>query len=88
MCTYTYTCILHSLFSTHTVVGITTLSRADHLTAQTREYECTRHVLPQVIARGTVLEYVMYLTLLGYCLCVCQFLHMLECSRYMGHPLA
>lgn len=36
----------------YTIVGITTLSRDDHMTAQTREYECTRYVLPQVIARG------------------------------------
>ena len=38
----------------HTIVGITTLSRDDHITTQTREYECTRYVLPQVLARGTI----------------------------------
>jgi hypothetical protein len=38
--------------STHKVVGISTVSRTDHLTAQTRELECTRRVLPQVMERG------------------------------------
>ena len=41
-------------FSMHTIVGINTLSRDDHITAQTREYECTRHVFPQVLARGII----------------------------------
>ena len=35
-------------------MGITTRSRADHSTAQTRELECTKVVLPEVIARGKV----------------------------------
>ena len=30
------------------------MCRVEHLTAQTREYQCTRDVLPQVVARGTV----------------------------------
>ena len=33
---------MHVFSSTHKVVGITTLSRADHLTAQTREYDCVQ----------------------------------------------
>ena len=45
---------MHVFSSTHKVVGITTLSRADHLTAQTREYHCTCNVIPQVLARGIV----------------------------------
>lgn len=40
------------LYSTHKVVGVSTLSRLDHSSAQTREVECTRQVLPQVIGRG------------------------------------
>ena len=51
LCTF-YLLLLQ--FSMHTIVGITTLSRDDHITAQTREYECTRHVLPQVLARGII----------------------------------
>eukprot|EP00731_Ephydatia_muelleri_P030530 Em0022g44a len=41
-----------SIFSTHRIVGIATLSRQDHRVAQTREVVCTKMVLPQVIARG------------------------------------
>ncbi|KAL5509605.1 hypothetical protein EMCRGX_G004999 [Ephydatia muelleri] len=39
-------------FSTHRIVGISTLSRQQHRVAQTREVACTKIVLPQVIARG------------------------------------
>ena len=35
--------------STHKIVGISTISRAAHATAQTRELACTKVVLPQVI---------------------------------------
>ena len=52
VCLFIY-CIFYFMYNTHKVVGITTLSRADHLTAQTREYHCTCDVLPQVLARGT-----------------------------------
>ena len=38
--------------STHKIVGISTISRAAHATAQTRELACTKDVLPQVIDRG------------------------------------
>jgi hypothetical protein len=38
--------------STHKIVGIATVSRTEHRVAQTRELECTRRVLPQVIQRG------------------------------------
>ena len=63
--------MLHSIFmhvfSTHKVVGITTLSRADHLTAQTREYHCTRDVLPQVLARGIIrYRLLLSITILAY----------------------
>ena len=37
---------------THKIVGISTISRAAHATAQTRELACTKVVLPQVIDRG------------------------------------
>eukprot|EP00731_Ephydatia_muelleri_P001852 Em0001g1852a len=39
-------------FSTHRIVGISTLSRQQHRVVQTREVACTKIVLPQVIARG------------------------------------
>lgn len=38
--------------STHKIIGISTISRVDHATAQTRELACTKVVLPQVIGRG------------------------------------
>ena len=38
--------------STHKIVGISTLSRDDHSTAQTRELACTKVVIPQVVNRG------------------------------------
>ena len=40
------------LLSTHKIIGISTISRVDHSTAQTRELACTKVVLPQVIGRG------------------------------------
>ena len=33
-------------------MGISTISRPDHPTAQTKELQCTKVVLPQVLARG------------------------------------
>ena len=38
--------------STLKIVGIATISRDEHSVAQTRELECTKVVLPQVIDRG------------------------------------
>ena len=46
---------VHVLHSTHKIIGISTISRADHATAQTRELACTKVVLPQVIDRGQLL---------------------------------
>ena len=48
MCTH----IILSIFSTHRIVGISTVPRPDHRAAQTREIACTKLVLPQVIHRG------------------------------------
>ncbi len=45
----------HLLYSTQKIVGISTLSRTDHAVAQTREFQCTTVVLPQVIARGEMI---------------------------------
>ena len=42
--------IIH--FRNHKVVGISTVSKVEHSTAQTRELECTKIVLPQVLERG------------------------------------
>ena len=38
--------------STEKIVGLCTISRVDHSTAQTRELECTKVVIPQVIYQG------------------------------------
>ena len=40
------------MYSTMKIVGISTISRGEHHVAQTRELECTKVVVPQVIARG------------------------------------
>ena len=40
------------MYSHHKIVGISTLSRKEHTTAQTRELECTKIVIPQVMDRG------------------------------------
>ena len=39
-------------YSTHKIVGICTISRKEHGTAQTREMQCTKVLLPQVVSRG------------------------------------
>ena len=41
-----------SVYRTHKIVGIATVSRQEHRVAQTRELECTKRVLPQVLKRG------------------------------------
>ena len=43
--------IVH-LYSTKKVIGVSTVSRKEHSTAQTRELVCTRAVLPQVLEKG------------------------------------
>ena len=48
-CMYTY---YTHMYSTMKIVGISTISRGEHHVAQTRELECTKVVVPQVIARG------------------------------------
>ena len=49
------TCDTLTICSDHKIVGISTLSRKEHATAQTRETECTKIVLPQVMNRSTCL---------------------------------
>ena len=39
-------------FSSKKIVGVSTMSRSSHGIAQTREFECTKLVLPEVFARG------------------------------------
>ena len=39
-------------YSTFRIVGISTVSRAEHRVAQTREIGCTRKVMAHVVARG------------------------------------
>ena len=39
-------------YSTCRIVGISTVSRAEHHVAQTREIVCTRKVMADVVARG------------------------------------
>lgn len=64
----TYSCspCVYNYCSTKKVVGISTISRLEHASAQTREVQCTRQVLPEVIKRG---EYVIILYL-----CTCTIL--------------
>jgi hypothetical protein len=45
---YAYMCT----YSTKKIIGMCTISREDHRVAQTRELECTKTVVPQVVARG------------------------------------
>ena len=42
----------YKLFSNKRIVGISTVSRREHHTAQTRELAATKLVLPQVLYRG------------------------------------
>ena len=51
---HTYTICVYN--STSKVVGICTVSREQHTIAQTRELECTKIVLPEVISRGIELN--------------------------------
>ena len=44
--------LLFYVYSTHKILGISTVARPDHVIAQTRELECTKVVILQVIARG------------------------------------
>ena len=43
---------IFNYYSTHRIVGISTISHSDHRIAQTRELECTKVVLPQVQRQG------------------------------------
>ena len=66
-------CDLCILSSNHKIVGISTLSRKEHATAQTRELECTKIVLPQVVERGTCI-YIIIVRGCAVLLClVCLF---------------
>ena len=42
--------------STSKIVGICTVSREQHTIAQTRELECTKIVIPEVISPGIILN--------------------------------
>ena len=50
---------MHFIYSTKKVVGITTISRVEHATAQTRELACIKDVLPQVLQRGMFTLYML-----------------------------
>ena len=51
---------IHTYFdSTAKVVGISTVSREQHVIAQTRELVCTKALLPEVISRGIVMSMVV-----------------------------
>ena len=43
---------LLTTYSTKKIIGVCTISRGDHRVAQTREIECTKAVVPQVLAWG------------------------------------
>lgn len=47
--------ITASIDSTKKILGVSTLSRALHSIAQTRELACTKVVVPEVISRGLLL---------------------------------
>ena len=49
---YCQICLTLVPFSTQKFLGITTLSRPEHSTAQTRELACTKVVLPEIIGLG------------------------------------
>lgn len=49
---YTSSPTVYNCSSTKKVVGVSTISRLEHASAQTREVQCTRQVLPEVIERG------------------------------------
>ena len=53
MSLYTYLWLtLHLFYSTRKILGISTISRKEQVTAETREFECTKMVIPQVQCRG------------------------------------
>ena len=49
-----------NVYSIKKVVGISTVSRKEHASAQTREVQCTKLVLPEVIQRGTLSPLCIY----------------------------
>ena len=51
--------LLQFLYSTKKIVGVCTLSRKEHSTAQTRELACTKEVLSNVTSRGTECYYII-----------------------------
>ena len=51
-----YTTLLN-FFSGGNTVGISTIARTEHNVAQTREVACTKVVIPQVIARGRLINF-------------------------------
>ena len=53
--------LLFYVCSTHKILGISTVARSDHAIAQTRELQCTKVVIPQVIARGIMTMKSMYM---------------------------
>ena len=52
----TCTCI-HYTYSTMKIVGSSTISQSDHHVAKTHELECTKVVVPQVVAWGVLQDY-------------------------------
>ena len=76
-------CDLCILASNHKIVGISTLSRKEHATAQTRELECTKIVLPQVVERGTcTCIYIIIYMYMGVLCCFALFVRLTLCASF------
>ena len=80
-------CDLCILASNHKIVGISTLSRKEHATAQTRELECTKIVLPQVVERGTctciyIIIYIIIYMYMGVLCCFALFVCLTLCAFF------
>ena len=76
-------CDLCILASNHKIVGISTLSRKEHATAQTRELECTKIVLPQVVERGTcTCIYIIIYMYMGVLCCFALFVCLTLCASF------
>ena len=77
-------------FSTHKIIGLSTLSRKEHSVAQTREFECTKVVVPQVQARG-LLQCLVSKISIAYCsgLRVVEVAHdmQLQVSKFVKNDL-
>ena len=66
MYTHVHVYITMSYDSTKRILGCATVSRKEHATAQTRELEATKAVLPQVLEQGGILHTCEHLLFMVY----------------------